>query len=118
MNSFYGGKQGSSFIIAQTYTTIAEMVANFGKNNSACPVNFDEYALINTVNKNNPENGQVFRRGYDYNSGRKIISYKHTYGNLTTVTLFIKFKRLNKHLSFHIIVVIAYSFHILVESYS
>ena len=80
MNSFYGGKQGSSFIIAQTYTTIAEMVANFGKNNSACPVNFDEYALINTVNKNNPENGQVFRRGYDYNSGRKIISYKHTYG--------------------------------------
>ena len=80
MNSFYGGKQGNSFIIAQTYSTIAEMVASFGKNNTACPVDFDEYVLINTVNKNNPENGQVFRRGYDYNSGRTITSYQHTYG--------------------------------------
>ena len=29
MNSFYGGKQGSSFIIAQTYTTIQEMLDDF-----------------------------------------------------------------------------------------
>ena len=75
MNSFYGGKQGNSFIIAQTYTSIAEMVESFGKNNSSCPVNFDEYVLINTINKNNPENGQIFRRGYDYNSNRTITSF-------------------------------------------
>lgn len=75
MNSFYGGKQGNSFIIAQTYTSIAEMVESFGKNNSSCPVNFDEYVLINTINKNNPENGQIFRRGYDYNSDRTITSF-------------------------------------------
>ena len=80
MNSFYGGKQGKSFIIAQTYSTIEEMVQSFGKNNIDCPVNFDEYALINTVNKNNPENGQIFRRGYDYNSDRKIISYRPVEG--------------------------------------
>lgn len=80
MNSFYGGKQGSSFIIAQTYTTIQEMLDDFGKNNRSCAVNFDEYVLINTVNKNNPENGQVFRRGYDYNSSRKIKTYQPTYG--------------------------------------
>ena len=80
MNSFYGGKQGNSFIIAKTYSTIAEMLESFGKNKSDCPVNFDEYVLINTVNKNNPENGQVFRRGYDYNSDRTIISYQPTYG--------------------------------------
>ena len=81
MNSFYGGKQGNSFIIAKTYTTITEMVESFGKNNSSCPVNFDEYVLINTVNKNNPENGQIFRRGYDYNSERTIVSYQPTYAN-------------------------------------
>lgn len=75
MNSFYGGKQGNSFIIAQTYTSIVEMVESFGKNNSSCPVNFDEYVLINTINKNNPENGQIFRRGYDYNSDRTITSF-------------------------------------------
>ena len=50
MNSFYGGKQGNSFIIAKTYSTIAEMLESFGKNKSDCPVNFDEYVLINTVN--------------------------------------------------------------------
>lgn len=80
MNSFYGGKQGSSFIISQTYATIKEMLDDFGKNNVNCAVNFDEYVLINTVNKNNPENGQVFRRGYDYNSSRKIKTYQPTYG--------------------------------------
>ena len=51
MNSFYGGKQGGSFIIAKTYSTIAEMLESFGKNNPDCPVNFDEYVLINTVDR-------------------------------------------------------------------
>ena len=82
MNSFYGGKQGNSFIIAKSYTTIAEMLEDFGKNRSSCSVNFDEYVLINTVNKNNPENGQIFRRGYDYNSDREIITYQPTYGDV------------------------------------
>jgi hypothetical protein len=81
MNSFYGGKQGKSFIIAYTYSTIAEMVESFGKNNINCPVNFDEYALINTINKNSPENGQIFKRGYDYNSDRTIISYRPIEGH-------------------------------------
>ena len=82
MNSFYGGKQGNSFIIAKSYTSIAEMVESFGKNNSGCPVNFDEYVLINTINKNNPENGQIFRRGYDYNDNtRKITSFHPTKNN-------------------------------------
>ena len=80
MNSFYGGKQGGSFIIAKTYSTIAEMLESFGKNNPDCPVNFDEYVLINTVNKNNPENGQIFRRGYNYNGTAKITTYQRTYG--------------------------------------
>ena len=80
MNSFYGGKQGHSFIISKTYATIQEMVTSFGKNNSNCPVSFGEYVLINTVNKSNPENGQIFRRGYDYNSSRKIVTYQPTYG--------------------------------------
>ena len=81
MNSFYGGKHGNSFIIAKTYTSIAEMVEDFGKGKTNSPVNFDEYVLINTINKNNPENGQIFRRGYDYNSDRTITSFNPTYEN-------------------------------------
>ena len=77
MNSFYGGKQGNSFIIAKSYASIAEMVESFGKNKSDCPVNFDEYVLINTINKNNPENGQIFRRGYDYNDDKRTITSFH-----------------------------------------
>ena len=77
MNSFYGGKQGNSFIISKSYTSIAEMAESFGKNKSDCPVNFDEYVLINTINKNNPENGQIFRRGYDYNDDKRTITSFH-----------------------------------------
>ena len=72
MNSFYGGRQGHSFIISKVYTSIKEMVEEFGY--ADCPVNYNEYVLINTENRNHPENGNIYRRGYDYNG---IISTYH-----------------------------------------
>lgn len=75
MSDFYGGREGRSFVIAKEFRTISEMVTNFQKGPSYTEVNFDEYVLINTFNKNNPENGQLFRRGYDFDSDRTILSY-------------------------------------------
>lgn len=78
MSSFYGGKEGRSFIIAKTFTSIAEMEELFKGGSSYTDVHFDEYALINTVNKNDESNGKVFRRGYDYGNDRGGAIYVGT----------------------------------------
>ena len=66
MYSFYGGRPGNSFIIITTYRSIADMVANFSLGPSYTAVHYDEHVMINTVNKNDPDNGKVYRRGYDF----------------------------------------------------
>ena len=67
-NSFYGGRRGASFVIAKRYSTIAEMVAAFSQGGDYKTVNYDEYVLIDTENKNDPDNGKIYRRGYEYNN--------------------------------------------------
>ena len=71
--SFYGGKQGRSYQIVQHFDSIYDMVQNFEKGNAYADVAFDEYVIIDTIlNKNeksNPENGIIYRRGYNYNEG-------------------------------------------------
>lgn len=67
-NSFYGGRRGASFVIAKRYSTIAEMVAAFSQGGDYKTVNYDEYVLIDTENKNNQDNGKIYRRGYEYNN--------------------------------------------------
>lgn len=67
-NSFYGGRQGASFVIQERYLTIAAMVEQFKMGNSYKTVNYDEYVIIDTENKNDPDNGKIYRRGYDYNN--------------------------------------------------
>lgn len=66
MESFYGGKAGFSFIIVKSFSSVAEMVENFQKGPEYTAVHYDEHVLINTENKNDPDNGKVYRRGYDY----------------------------------------------------
>lgn len=65
-DSFYGGKQGFSFVIVENYPSIEEMVTNFKLGANYTVVHYDEYVLINTENKNDPDNGKIFRRGYNY----------------------------------------------------
>ena len=66
MYSFYGGRPGNSFIIITTYRSIADMVAKFKLGPNYTAVHYDEHVMINTVNKNDPDNGRVYRRGYDF----------------------------------------------------
>ena len=67
-NSFYGGRRGASFVIVKRYSTIAEMIAAFSQGGDYKTVNYDEYVLIDTENKNDADNGKIYRRGYEYNN--------------------------------------------------
>lgn len=67
-NSFYGGRQGASFVIQEKYKNIDEMVNYFKQGNGYKVVNYDEYVIIDTINKNDKDNGKIYRRGYDYNN--------------------------------------------------
>ena len=58
-NSFYGGRRGASFIIVKRYSTIAEMIAAFSQGGDYKTVNYDEYVLIDTENKNDKDNGKI-----------------------------------------------------------
>lgn len=64
--SFYGGKQGFSFLIRKAFPSIEHMIEAFQQGPNYADVNFNEHVIIDTVNKNNPDNGKVFRRGYNY----------------------------------------------------
>lgn len=74
MNSFYGGKQGRSYKITARFDSIADMVTAFKQGNSYLDVNYDEYVIIDTVlrnnQRNNLENGIIYRRGYDFSQQR------------------------------------------------
>lgn len=74
MDSFYGGKQGVSFVIKASFASIDDMVNNFkGKdNNKNRDVWFGEYCLIDTVNKNDKDNGKIFRRGIATSTNAKL----------------------------------------------
>lgn len=62
MDSFYGGRQGTPFVIKKTYSSIAEM-----KKNIEADLWYGEYCLISTESKLNPENGEIYQRTYDGN---------------------------------------------------
>ena len=67
MYSFYGGKQGASFIISKSFNSVQEMIDVFKQGYNYTEVAFDEYVLINTEDKTNEENGRLYRRGYEFN---------------------------------------------------
>lgn len=66
--SFYGGQPGISFVITQHFSSIEEMKEQFAKGEAYTEVNYGEHVIIDTKNKNHPDNGKVYRRGYDYSN--------------------------------------------------
>lgn len=66
--SFYGGKAGTPFIIAKSYDSVNAMIADFAKGPALTAVQYGEHVIINTEDKNNSNNGALYRRGYDYNN--------------------------------------------------
>jgi len=66
MYSFYGGRPGNSFVIVRTFPSIKAMTDEFQKGPDYTEVHYNEHVLINTPNKNDKDNGKIFRRGYNY----------------------------------------------------
>lgn len=65
-DSFYGGKPGRDFLIKDAFGSIEDMVKAFQTGPEYTKAWFDEIVIIDTHNKNNPDNGKLFRRGFDY----------------------------------------------------
>jgi hypothetical protein len=101
-NSFYGGQDARPFIITKeaVFATVQEMVAAFSRGLAYTTVNFEDYVLINCQNKNNPENGMIFRRGYDVNSNRYITSYTPVPINENDSETIVKFTENPKTLAY------------------
>ena len=97
-NSFYGGRDGRPMVIAKNYRTVEEMLKDFSGLESIDPaepangnvpgktgsgVNFGDYVIIETENRNNPENGRIFRRGFNFNNKTdKVASWHLNNANL------------------------------------
>lgn len=65
MYSFYGGRPGNSFVIVKAFSSIDEMNTNFALGPNYTEVHYDEHVIINTENKNDQHNGELYRRGYN-----------------------------------------------------
>jgi hypothetical protein len=91
-NSFYGGRDGRSMVIAKNYLTVEDMLKDFSGLESINPaepasgnvpgktglgVNFGDYVIIETINRNNPENGRIFRRNFNFNDTRNKVESWH-----------------------------------------
>jgi hypothetical protein len=76
MDSFYGGKAGVSFILRQRFTSIEEMIKSFKQGMDYKDVWFEEYCIIDSTNKNNPDNGKLYQRGMDYQNSMGGAIYK------------------------------------------
>lgn len=66
MDSFYGGKQGVSFVIKESFSSVEAMQQAFRGGGNYTDVWYGEHCLIDTPNKNDKDNGKIFRRGLDY----------------------------------------------------
>lgn len=66
--SFYGGKAGTPFVIAKSYNSVNAMITDFAKGPALTAVQYGEHVIINAEDKNNSNNGALYRRGYDYNN--------------------------------------------------
>lgn len=66
--SFYGGRRGTSFIITEKYGSIQEMIKMFSQGGGYRTVNYGDYVIIDTENKNDKDNGKIYCRGNAYNN--------------------------------------------------
>ena len=66
MDSFYGGKPGQSIVLKAHFPYFDDMVDAFKKGEEYKDVWFGEYCIISCPNLNHPDNGKVYRRGFDY----------------------------------------------------
>ena len=65
-NSFYGGKQGLSILIQDSFESVAEAVAACKRGADYTQTYYGEMLIITTPNLNDEDNGKIYRRGLNY----------------------------------------------------
>lgn len=66
MDSLYGGHPGVSFVLKGSFKSVSEMADAFGRGAEYKDVWYNEYAIIDTKNKNHKDNGKIYRRGLNF----------------------------------------------------
>lgn len=65
MGSFYGGMPGSDFVLKALFESVEQMNAAFAQGSSYTDVWYGEHCIIDTVNKNDEDNGKIYQRGVE-----------------------------------------------------
>lgn len=76
MDSMYGAHAGASFVLSGSFETVSKMAAAFGQGAAYTDVWYNQYVIIDTANKNDKDNGKIYRRGLNYtgtNGGAEYI---------------------------------------------
>lgn len=83
MDSFYGGIPGVPNILKSSFKSYDDMAEAFSSNDTN--VYYGEFAIIDTDNKNNPENGSLFRR--NYGGAEYIGNFRGTSGPISNIVI-------------------------------
>ena len=75
LDSLYGGKQGISFVLRGSFPSVDDMIAAFKRGPSYTEVFYGEYCIIDTPNKNDEDNGKIYRRGLEYQNANGGAEY-------------------------------------------
>lgn len=75
MDSFYGGKQGINFVIKDSFESVADAIAACKRGPEYTQTWWGEYCIIDTPNKNDKENGRLYRRGLNYTNDMGGLEY-------------------------------------------
>ena len=87
MQSFYGGRQGISFIIKKQFATVAAMNEFFAKGaETTSEVGYGEYVVINTNYSKASGNGDVYMRGFEGAEG-PVCNILGPMGNTPAITV-------------------------------
>lgn len=81
MDSFYGGRQGISFIIKERFESTAAMDDAFS-NADYDKVWYGEYCIIDTINKNDINNGKIYKRTAYHDATNSDTHYSEYVGQI------------------------------------
>lgn len=70
MDSLYSGHAGNSFVLKASFKSYAEMVAAFRLGAEYKDVWYGEYCILDTTNKNDKDNGKIYKRGLNYQDSK------------------------------------------------
>lgn len=75
MDSMYGSHAGVSFVLSNAFSSYENMVKAFKQGPTYKTVWYGQYAILDTPNKNDADNGKIYRRGLDYSNANGGAEY-------------------------------------------